>query len=262
MLKWASKFEIKPGVWVFIPTDEEIQFGRSLKKELETFWSPPSYYYHLRKGGHIAALKYHVGNSYFLRLDLTNFFGCIGRSRVTRNLKRFYQYKTAREYANRSTVRHPERNPVVYMIPFGFVQSPLIASICLQSSKLGGLLGRLNASKEFDVSVYVDDILVSSKSHHALTTVEEEIRESAENSGFYLNLEKSTSTSDEVTAFNVVLSSNGLRVSDQRLEQFFDALRASDNEFKIEGILNYIRAVNSEQCLKLADEIEKIRPGG
>jgi hypothetical protein len=48
-----------------------------------------------------------------------------------------------------------------FVLPFGFVQSPLMAGLCLANSKLGATLARL--AKKFTVTVYVDDIVISTK---------------------------------------------------------------------------------------------------
>jgi hypothetical protein len=131
--KWSTRFELKPGKWIFVPTPEMIAVGKEIKSAIEKRWSPPSYFYHLRRGGHVAALRAHLGNAAFLRLDIQDFFGSIGRSRVARCLKSRFGYETAREWAHVSTVRDPS-GAAGSIIPFGFVQSPIVASLCLAES--------------------------------------------------------------------------------------------------------------------------------
>jgi hypothetical protein len=163
--KWSSRFEIKPGVWVFVPAEETVKVGQEIKKNLEIRWKPPRYYYHLLPGGHVEALRANAENSWFVHLDIKDFFGSINRSRITRSLKSLFGYKQAREIANISTVIHPNRGD--FVLPFGFVQSPLIASICLHKSALGNRLQGLQ-KEGVTVSVYVDDLILSANDHHAL----------------------------------------------------------------------------------------------
>src|ERR1041384_3097719 len=85
--KWSNKFEIKPGKWVFIPTVEMVKVGKEIKQAIEDYWKPPRYFYHLRAGGHVRALRAHLGNSTFVRLDIRDFFGSINKNRITRCLK-------------------------------------------------------------------------------------------------------------------------------------------------------------------------------
>jgi hypothetical protein len=143
--KWSSKFELKnpgSGKWVFVPTAETVALGKQIKKAIEDCWTPPSYFFHLREGGHVEALKSHLGNSSFVRMDVANFFGSINRSRITRCLKSKVGYPKAREWANASTVKQPG-GAEGYIVPFGFVQSQILASLCLSESALGVCLGKL-----------------------------------------------------------------------------------------------------------------------
>ena len=116
--KWESRFELKPNKWVFVPTAETIAVGRKIKKSIKECWKPPSYYYHLRSGGHVSALKSHLKHAAFLHLDVQDFFGSINKTRVTRCLKSKVGYAIAREWANISTVIDP-RDKKKYIIPFG-----------------------------------------------------------------------------------------------------------------------------------------------
>lgn len=54
---WLSKFEIKRNSWVFVPTKDTIVYGKEIKQIIESNWSIPKYYFHLRSGGHVKALK-------------------------------------------------------------------------------------------------------------------------------------------------------------------------------------------------------------
>lgn len=158
--RWTTKFEIKSGSWVFVPSSDSITSGNEIKSAIEAYWTPPENYYHLRNGGHVAAMKAHCSNTCFIHLDIKNFFGAINKRRVTRCLKRYFGYHEARRIARESTVKHPT-DPKRYILPFGFVQSPIIASICLFKSSLGKHLNKLPFTKDVVVSVYMDDIIIS-----------------------------------------------------------------------------------------------------
>ncbi|RYF61168.1 MAG: hypothetical protein EOO27_03170, partial [Comamonadaceae bacterium] len=157
--KWASKFELKPGKWVFVPTAESVAEGKKIKKAIEERWTPPPYYFHLRAGGHVEALRMHLKHTCFARIDIQDFFGSINRTRVTRCLTSKFGYAVARAYANASTVPAPKTTRTI--VPFGFVQSQIVAALCLAESALGVYLDRLASDSAIALTVYVDDIIVS-----------------------------------------------------------------------------------------------------
>lgn len=250
--RWSSKFEIKPGSWVFVPTDETVEYGQKVKKAIENGWSPPGFYYHLRDGGHVQALSSHMNNDFFIHLDISNFFGCINKSRVTRCLKGFYRYNQAREIAVESTVRDPN-SPLIekYILPFGFVQSPLIASLCLQKSRLGRYLSDLSSMSAYKVSVYMDDIVISSSSDTGLSNVLHEIKLIAEKAGFPMNEAKEEGPAGKITAFNIELTKGVLALTESRLQDFIAAYRETDNFNVISGIVGYVTTVNKGQASKI-----------
>jgi hypothetical protein len=246
---WSSKFELKPGTWVFVPTEATVQTGRELKLELEQKWHAPEFFFHLRAGGHVKALQAHLGNSSFARLDIKNFFGSINKTRVTRCLKSIFSYSRAREMANISTVLHPvEKNQI---LPFGFVQSPILASLCLHQSALGQFLQKLSKRKDVVVSVYVDDIILSSNSEHELTVALAEIKHRAARSGFVLNPDKESPPASHVTAFNIELSNASMTIEPRRWAQFVASFREADNENVRLGIHTYVASVNPVHSTQL-----------
>src|SRR5258706_9167 len=95
--KWSSRFELKPGKWVFVPTPNSVSLGRDIKSAIEGHWSRPPHFYHLRRGGHVAAIRAHLNSAAFLCLDIQDFFGSIRRSRIARCLKSRFGYRTALE---------------------------------------------------------------------------------------------------------------------------------------------------------------------
>jgi len=159
--RWTHKFELKPNSWVFVPSEFSVQEGQNIKEQIENKWQPSAAYYHLKAGGHVAALKSHIKNTYFLRLDIENFFGSINRSRITRTLKPYFGYETAREIAINSTVVIPDSSPKKYMLPFGFIQSPILASICLEKSSLGKFCNTLLGKSGVTVTIYMENEFLS-----------------------------------------------------------------------------------------------------
>jgi len=244
--KWSSKSEIKPGRWVFVPTVEARDAGKALKKLIEDHWQPPAYYYHLRPGGHVEALRSHAGHTSFLRVDIQDFFGSINRTRVTRCLKPMFGYELAREWANASTVIHPD-NKERSIIPFGFVQSQLVASLCLAESALGRCLEKLNKDPALSLSAYVDDIIVSSADAERCSAVLEELNIAAKRSRFTLHTAKQQGPATAISAFNILLSAEGLQVEAERLKAFEAALAEATSDAQRAGIIGYVSAVNAAQ---------------
>jgi hypothetical protein len=140
-----------------VPSDEGRKIGQELKRKVERRFSPPSFYYHLRDGGHVAAIHAHRSKKYFARVDIENFFYSISRNRVARALRQL-DLAGSERYAKWSTVKNPYSNPS-YSLPYGFIQSPILASIVLAQSPLGACLTEI--AERVLVSVYMDDIAIS-----------------------------------------------------------------------------------------------------
>jgi hypothetical protein len=246
--RWISKFKIKPYSWVFVPNKETIQEGRSIKSSIEKQWSSPVFYYHLRDGGHVKALKAHMENQFFIHLDIQDFFGSINRSRVTRCLKGYYSYEDSRDIAIASTVRVPENTDKKYSLPFGFVQSPIIASLCLQKSRLGKYLKILYKTTGISVSVYMDDIIISGNNIFCLKLILEEVKSVSDKSRFILNREKEEGPSKMITAFNIELSHKLLKISNIRFNNLCFDYKTAISDNQRDGILGYIYSVNQRQA--------------
>lgn len=245
---WINRFELKPNCWIYVPSMKAIKEGKIIKSFLEKSWSTPFYYCHLNPGGHVTALKSHLNSNFFIRADISQFFNNINRSRVTRELKKFYpSYSLARESACKSVVP----SPVVknkFILPFGFIQSPIIASICLSNSGLGTFLTGL-ISKGYIVSVYMDDIIISDNNTISLNELQktyDKLLEVADLSRFSLNTDKTVSPKNKITAFNIELSNNNLAITEDRYERFLKKALIGSDETK-EGILGYINSISKKQ---------------
>ncbi len=250
--QWTHKFELKPGSWVFVPNNETLERGKDIKSEIESRWKSPHYYAHFKAGGHVAALKKHIGNKYFIRADIKQFFNRINRTRVTRELKKIYgDYKTARMIACESVVFNPSGADKEFILPFGFPQSAIIASLCLHNSSLGQYLDWLT-SNGFVVTVYMDDILVSSSEpKKEADAVFDLLNKKAERSRFDLNPDKTSGPKKIITAFNINLTRTGINITDDRLAEFADRFSSTSHKNVADGILGYVNSVNPDQASSL-----------
>ncbi|MGE0109792.1 MAG: reverse transcriptase domain-containing protein [Bdellovibrionales bacterium] len=207
--RWNHKFEIKPNRWVFVPNEETRKIGETIKEAVASKWVPPSYYAHLHKGGHVKAIKQHVKNKLFIRTDIYHFYNCISKNRISRNLKEIgFSNAISRHYAAESTVRNPS-NYDETILPYGFIQSPIIASLCLFKSALGTYLNKVR-TQGYDVTIYMDDIFIST--NHSLDEANEVfscLQEKAQRAKLPLNLQKTFVPNDNSEVFNILVS-NGL----------------------------------------------------
>lgn len=249
--KWSSKFELKPGKWVFVPTADSVAEGKKIKKAIEMCWTPPSYYFHLRAGGHVEALRSHLAHENFLRIDIKDFFGSINRTRITRCLKSKFSYSIARAYANASTVPDPVDTKRI-IIPFGFVQSQIVAAVCLAESALGIYLDKLMLNPAVVLTVYVDDIIVSTSDAVLLEQVLQDIQEAAKKARFVLNADKQDGPGAGITAFNILLAKGSMEVEADRLNKFKEALMAATGENQRKGIKSYVTSVNAAQGVAIS----------
>ena len=177
---FAYSFTNDKGKPVFVPTDRARRVADELMglvKERVTF---DSHYYHFSKGAHVAALHAHRDNRYFARLDLKNYFYSVGRNRVKAALKEI-GVPRAEHFAKWSSVRNPYENPR-YALPYGFPQSPLLATLVMSQSALGGAIAALPAPVL--KSVYLDDIAVSAHDREALVQAFESLKAAAAASNF------------------------------------------------------------------------------
>ena len=255
---WLYKFELSPGKWIFVPDEATKQYGRELVARILGLWKPPRYYVHLGPQGHVRALRTHLNSKYFARVDIEGFYNSIRKSRVTRNLKDLFgSYEEARAVAVMSTVPNPisdSDQASAFVLPFGFVQSPILAALCLFHSKLGTALRRL--PRCISRCVYVDDILLSTgRTREELVVAYEIVCTALQASGFKLHAGKAVAPSEAIQVFNIDIANRHLEVSAKRLDEFRATLKGTDNEYIIEGILSYVRSVSPAQEQELRGEL-------
>lgn len=258
MKNFRERFEIKPDRWVYVPTPACSEVGERVKALIDAKWVAPHYFFHIvGGGGHVKALSVHRDSRYFAKLDLSNFFGSIGLARVTRILKKFASYEQAREWAKWSVVK--PINQEMRHLPFGFVQSSILASVALDSSVLGCRLSELAPGKSRRhrslVSVYVDDIIISSNRKAELRNDLEGLVEAAEKSLFEVNLAKTVFPSETIQAFNLDIVHGELRVGSEKFAEFEVALKSKPAPAVVSGILSYVGSVNPAQAADLRDQV-------
>lgn len=251
MKNFSERFQIKPNRWVYVPTPECVQIGREIQCLIQENWIPPDFFFHLRQGGHVAAIRKHLINPYFAKLDLSHFFGSIGLTRVTRLLKKFSAYPLAREWAQWSVVRSNKDSSL--HLPFGFVQSPILASLAMSESSLGYALRHLSNSRNnlLSITVYVDDIILSSTDKGYLTDTLYLLKEAAARSRFIVNEDKSEGPTDTLHVFNIKLSQGYMCVTHDRLREFEERLCTNTNLNVSRGIRDYVASINVMQAAEL-----------
>lgn len=247
---WSERFQIKPGRWVFVPTPEYRNRGNKIKNQIEALWRPPAHQFQFRSGGHLAALYGHRNSIWFAKIDLQNFYGNINRSRVTRGLKSLFPYKQAREMASASVVRSPP-DYSCWILPFGFVQSPLIASLCFSRSPVGRYIEKLMNDPLIKLSVYVDDIIISSKNKDALQLTFDDLLRYIKLSKFILNNIKTQKPAQEITVFNIKLSHQSTLIEYERFLSFKRDFNNSSSEKRKNSIYHYVASVNALQAAYL-----------
>jgi hypothetical protein len=219
---YAFSYTNSRGKPLFVPSHSGRKVGEELKAKVENVFSPDPFYYHLRCGGHVAALHAHRPKRYFVRLNLKDFYYSISRNRVIRALQGIGLAR-AEYYAKWSTVKNPLETPS-YSLPYGFVQSPILASVVLSKSPLGLYLRQISGS--FVVSVYIDDISISCDQIDELSSVYQMLRNKIEKSNFRINEQKCVEPSDTIYLFNCRLNHLETTVTDARRDDFYSVERS------------------------------------
>lgn len=215
ILNYEHTFKLK-GKPVFVPSVKGRRIGKELKKAVEKAYSFDENYFHLRPGGHVAALHYHRDSEWFARIDITRFFYSVPRRRVQSALTRV-GIKGARFFAQWSTVRNPYEEPA-YALPYGFVQSPILASLVIATSEIGDHLRALDP--EIKASVYMDDIALSGPDKDILQAAYDATIQLLKAEGFDASPEKLRPPSRAMDIFKCDLSEGCAVVRADRIADF------------------------------------------
>lgn len=202
----------------FAPSELGRRIGNDIKAQVEAKYSFDAFVYHLGHGGHVAALHSHREHAFFARVDIRRFFYSIARTRVQRALSGIGVLRS-RHYAKWSTVRNPYGEPR-YVLPYGFIQSPILATLVLLESALGSFLRRCSAVDGLRVSIYMDDIAISSNNQAQLTAAYQELLQRVAEANFTLSEEKMRSPASEIDLFNCDLSHGLTQVRPDRIAAF------------------------------------------
>ena len=147
-----------------------------------------------------------------------------------------------------------------FALPYGFIQSPLLASIALDKSELGNCLRRLH-SRSVLVSVYVDDIIVSANSDNSVAQAISEIRSAARKSGFPINEAKSSGPSNSLHAFNIDFSAHNMRIADERFETMRGKVLMNGAGPVSQAVLGYVLSINKLQAEEMLKAFPRSFPG-
>lgn len=247
---FENRFQIESGKWIHEQADEYEVEARKTLGRLFSKWRPWPLFYHLRSGGHVAASHAHVGNSLRVRLDIDNFFGSISRNRVVRALKRVgFSYEEADDFARKSTVPFNSG----FVLPFGFVQSTALATLVLQKSPLGAALKDMR-DRDFTVTVYVDDIIISGDVDPSEMEKEfDKLFRQARRSRFSFSSSKIAGPEPSIRAFNLILSPDLVSVAEDRFSEFSEEVDTEGDTPKVRAILGYVKTVNQKQYDYLAN---------
>lgn len=246
---YGHHFQLKPGTRVYVPTNNGRARGSEIKRDVEMRWAAPKNFFHLRDGGHVAAVRMHHSAPWVASLDLLRFFDQISRGKIFRSVKRLgFTQSEAWEIACDSTVDKlpPARS---FSVPFGFVQSPLIASLVLAYSALGRCIERLRRAG-VAVTVYMDDITVSGDSEAEVSAAIAQLTDAAHLAGFAFNAEKTQPASAAVTSFNIEFGSGAMAIIPERMDKLEEAF-LEGNEYQQHGIYGYVASVNQGQLANL-----------
>ncbi|MGO7506950.1 reverse transcriptase domain-containing protein [Rhizobium johnstonii] len=127
------------------------------------------------------------------------------------------------------------------MLPYGFVQSPILATLVLAKSAIGIYLRGLPPT--ITVSVYMDDICLSGNGEADLQTAFEGLIAAVAEAGFTLNDEKTRPPAPQIDIFNCSLANGKTEVLQDRIDEFFSEEHSAASE---EGFKTYCNIVESK----------------
>lgn len=207
----------RDGKPIFKPSAIGKKIGYDIKAQVEDAFDFDPFVYHFRPGGHVTALHEHRNRSIFSRVDVERFFYGIGRNRVARAL-RTIGLARSEHYAKWSTVKNPYELPT-YALPYGFVQSPILATLVLVTSPVGAYLRNLAA--DITVSIYMDDIALSGDDVATVGTAFEGLLTVLQESEFSINEAKTRVPSPAIDVFNCDLTFHQAAVREERRAAFY-----------------------------------------
>lgn len=253
---YSHSFRTATGLLVYVPTEHGRAQGRDIVQLVLDRWKPPRHFFHFRRGGHVAACRYHRAGPLFARMDIRSFFDSVTRTKVHRMLRRLgVPQEKAFSVAQASTVERLHE-PGKYALPFGFVQSMVLASAALDRSQTGTCL-RAGSRYGVRVSVYVDDVLLSAGTRQQLDEFMADLVKAAGGSGYRFNTSKMSLPGEVAEAFNIVVSKGEIRVNLARMAEFEAIVRTGERQTAA-AVMHYVQTVNRGQASELATVPGKI----
>lgn len=234
---------VKGGKPYFAPNDLGRRIGRDIKLQVEQAHQFDPFVYHLRAGGHVAALHCHRPQAHFAKADIRRYFYSISRSKVQRALTDIGIIR-ARHYAKWSCVRNPFGEPR-YALPYGFIQSPILATLVLMGSVVGETLRDIHAGNAVVVSLYMDDIALSSDDLPALTDAFERVLAALDEANFELSPNKVCAPTGALDLFNCDLENGRTEVRQERVDKFNAIPRSADSVIAFDRYCDSVEAGNS-----------------
>jgi hypothetical protein len=232
---------LRKGKHVFVPNDESIARGETLLRHCRQNVQFPDYFFHYRSGGHVAALHEHLQNNFFFRIDIEHFFYSVSRNRVAGALHST-GFHHARTYAQWSCVKNPLAGPR-YALPIGFVQSPILASLCIMRSPLAAAIESARQSGVL-ISIYFDDFIGSASEREPLEAAYQALLKACGDAAFGANAAKLLSPRDEIEAFNCRLSHGIAEVTPARIQEFLKKGASADSAAAFDAYCNRVAARN------------------
>jgi hypothetical protein len=209
----------RAGKPVFAPSELGRRIGEDIKSQVEQSYPFDDFIYHLRKhGGHVAALHAHRMHRHFARVDIRRFFYSIARNRVRRSLSAI-GIDRALHYAKWSCVKNPYAEPT-YALPYGFVQSPILATLVLMQSGVGDFLRSLATEGRVLLTVYMDDISLSSDDLAGLELAFSELLSQLQAAQFEVSSAKVRKPAEAMDLFNCDVTCGQTTVRPERVVLF------------------------------------------
>jgi hypothetical protein len=222
-VNYRLRYETR-GRFIFVPTEECREYGERLLRECRERVELPDYHFHYTPGGHVAALHRHIQNRFFFRIDVRRFFYSIRRNRVAGAL-RYFGISDARDRAKWSCVANPYSDGG-YVLPIGFVQSPMLASLVVMKSPVADAIEEARNRGAF-VSMYFDDFIGSALEIELLREVFARFLNACERAALPINGAKLVEPSPMATAFNCELREGYSAVEAERVARFYSEERST-----------------------------------
>ena len=229
------------GKYIFAPNAQCNRKGERLLRFFKNY-DFPAYFFHYKPGGHVAALHSHLHHGLFFKIDLQNFFYSISRNRAAQALRRA-GFKPARTFAKWSSVRNPYNYGPQYVLPIGFMQSPLLASLALIGSPVIDAIEKCMTEGVL-ITVYFDDFIGSGDNIHAVAAAYERMLTAFEAANLTAAPHKLTPPAAAIRVFNCDLRKGRALVTPERIAAFFSEPRSFSSADSFRHYQDRVAALN------------------